>query len=143
MHLVGRGGRGTTGEEAGREQGLWGGWENPAAGTHLAMIGRPGIGARSWEGKLGPSLNPGWDGRATPSPGTQGQEKTSQGLLPGSISLPVLLSPTQMNEHTRTLSSFCSRQQSFFSPQSRFAAVPLLPRGWYPQSSASSPPPPQ
>ena len=104
VHLVSRGGAGTTGEEAGREKGPWGGWENPAAGTHLAMIGRPGIRARSWEGKSGPSLNPGWDGRATPPPGTQGQEKTSQGLLPGSVSLPILLSPTQMNEHTHALS---------------------------------------
>lgn len=78
--------RGITEEEAGREKGAWGSLGNPAAGTHLAMIGRPEIRARSWEGKLGSSLNLGWDGRATPSPGTQGQGKISQGLLLGSLS---------------------------------------------------------
>lgn len=52
-----------------------------------------------------PDSGVGWES-GPPSPGTQGQEKISQGLLLGSqVSLPtLLLSPTQMNEHTHNLS---------------------------------------
>ena len=86
------------GEEAGRVEGAQRSWGNPAAGPHLAVLRSLGISARGWEGKLGLSLNLGWDGRAPPSPGTQDQEKISQGLLLGSLRLSVLFSSVHTDE---------------------------------------------
>lgn len=60
------------------------------------------------EGKLGPSLNPGWDGRATPPQELRVKRRHPKGCFLALSLSQSSFRPTQMNEHTRTLSSFCS-----------------------------------
>lgn len=96
-----------------------GSWEKPVGGTHLAVTGSPGICARSWEGNFGHSLHLGSDGRAPPSPGTQGQDKASRGCSLAPLPHPSPSAHTHTNEHTRTRSPSLPLCSSLFSPQSR------------------------